>query len=92
MKKVLKANYEKAVQGYVKEFCKRTDLRFEDWVDGTGGNVLLGDYYFNFDDIKYHIDNNLNNDLIFDWYDVVVSRASLPTYKEFISLRKLKRD
>jgi hypothetical protein len=87
MEKVLKANYEKAVQGYVEEFCKRTDLSFDDWFE-VGGNVWLGHYCFNLSDIEYHVNNDLDKDLIFEYHDVMLSRAmrrtSILIYEEYV--------
>ncbi len=75
-KSTIKENYEIAVNAYVDIFCKQCDLVFEYWVDYTGGIAVIGDYYFNFSDIKYHMDNDINKDLIFSWYDETLIRAA----------------
>lgn len=40
------------------------------WITEEIGTVFfIGDYFFNFDDIRYCIDNNVEEKQLFSWYD-----------------------
>jgi len=67
--------YEKAVHQYCKQFCKIMwdnknvyDEYF--WVgEDVGGIICLCDYWFNFDTIKQVVDESIDKDIVFEWYD-----------------------
>ena len=45
------------------------DLIFDGWVsDEIGSICLIADYFFDFHDIKYCVDNDISFDWLSDWY------------------------
>ena len=70
-RKELKAEYELIVDKYIKEFERKHKYCFSGWVaDEVGGIAeFIEQYFFNFDTIKYDIDNNIEKELIFRWQD-----------------------
>lgn len=78
----LKSRYEKVVEDYIKAFSEKHGFGYPDvdiwWVAGEIGGVLyISDYWLDFRDIKYDIDNNAPETAIFEWYDYVVELAEL---------------
>ena len=68
--KTLKEKADKLAIKYIKEFEKKYELYLEFAVADDYFNVLnFGDYFVNFSDVKYCIDNNVNSELFFNWYD-----------------------
>ena len=54
--KLLKENYEKACNEYLKAFCSTYELQYEEdaWVAGDVGTIaLIGDYYIDFQNMIY---------------------------------------
>ena len=84
--KTLTKSYEKAVKNYTDLFITKHDLpEIEFWVGGEiGGIVLIGDYYFNFSDIKIDIDQNIEEKTLFEWYDFAVEKESTVSYRSWI--------
>lgn len=68
----LKQDWEKLTNEYVKFFCEKHEISFEEeymWVaDDVGGIVNLGDYFIDFSIIKYDIDNNISEEKFDEWY------------------------
>lgn len=66
-KTTLKEQHEQAVNRYIEKFVKKHGYEFTDWVaDEVGGiAVFIEQYYLNFSDIKYDIDNKVKKGLIF---------------------------
>ena len=68
--KALKEKADKLAMKYIKEFEKKYELYFEFAVADDYFNVLnFGDYFVNFSDVKYCIDNNVDSELFFNWYN-----------------------
>ena len=69
----LKTKYEKIVNEYLRIFIKKQDLDIDNcyWVADRVGEVLSVNeqYYFNFNDIRFDVDNNVKERLIFRWQD-----------------------
>lgn len=68
----LKADFIKAVDAYMNEWCTKHGFEYgyDGWVsDDTGGVCMVGDYFVNFDDARYDIDNDLPETMYFDWYE-----------------------
>ena len=70
-KNTLRLNYEKACNDYVKRFIKMYALSSDDfWVgEEVGGIVCVSDYFINFLDVVYMVDNNIGWDVFLNWYD-----------------------
>lgn len=68
----LKKDWEKLTNEYVKNFCEKHEISFEEeymWVaDVIGGIVNVGDYFIDFSIIKYDIDNNISEEKFDKWY------------------------
>ena len=88
----LQNNYNKAINAYIKIFEEVHDILFEGWVGNDIGTVaLFADYYIDFSDIKYSIDNNVRFDILIEWYDFTLRHHP----KHQINLNayfKLRRD
>ena len=69
----LKNIYEKIVEQYLIAFVEKQELDIEncEWVADRVGELLAVNeqYYFHFDDIRFDVDNNVKERLIFRWQD-----------------------
>ena len=69
----LKTKYEKIVNEYLRIFVEKQDLDIDNcyWVADRVGEILSVNeqYYFNFNDIRFDVDNNVKERLIFRWQD-----------------------
>lgn len=77
----LEKQYNAVCDKYLMRFCANYDLGGEtSWVaDEYGGISIVGDYYFNFEMVKYAVDNELTDtDELIDWYDYTIDAC---TYK-----------
>ena len=67
----LKTKYNKIVEQYLIAFVKKQDLDIENcyWVADRVGEILSVNeqYYFNFDDIRFDVDNNVEAGAILKW-------------------------
>ena len=76
MEMTLKEEFEQIANKYANKlvemyfFEKDCDKPYFYWVSDEAGSILaVSDYYFNFDDIRYIVDNNVPFDTWLDWYD-----------------------
>ena len=78
-KQTLKSDYEKAIDAYVKAFCKKMEMRFGHWIgDEVGGLADFNDYFtLSFLDVKMCIDEDVTRDTLIEWYDYCVEVGSL---------------
>lgn len=94
MKKSLKQQYREVCFQYIRAFIKKHKLEVNKyelnncWIgDEVGGMVYINDMYFNFNDIRYDIDNEISKDKIFNWYWNSVEYEELDlkyiTFKQF---------
>lgn len=69
--KKLQKEYQDVVNQYLKKFIKKHKYEFSYWVSADIGGIacFIDQYYFDFDDIRFDIDNNVEKDLIFKWQD-----------------------
>lgn len=74
----LEKSFIKIVELYITKFEKKHGYEFSDWVSGNVGEMacFIEQYYFNFDDIRYDIDNNVKKGLIFQWQDEGVENGA----------------
>lgn len=69
----MKKKFKKLALEYIKIFEKKTGLQFDGWVGDLAGEIAtLGDYFFDFNHIRYFIDNETPANYIFGWYDFVL--------------------
>lgn len=69
--------YNEIVFKYLKKFEKKHGYEFSNWVSNEIGGiaVFIEQYFFNFDDIRTDIDNNVKKGLIFTWQEDGVEYA-----------------
>ena len=69
----LKTKNNKIVEQYLIAFVEKQDLDIENcyWVADRVGEILSVNeqYYFNFDDIRFDVDNNVEAGAILKWQD-----------------------
>jgi hypothetical protein len=71
-KQELKLAYEAACTNYLAAFMEKYDLSCdpEPWVGNEVGTVAeVGDYFFDFQDIKRCVDEDVTFDTLIEWYD-----------------------
>ena len=67
---LMKDSFDKSVNLYIKAFEEKHDIEFDYWVaDIVGSIAMFGDYFFDFLDIKYDIDNFIEEKEMFNWYN-----------------------
>lgn len=79
-KNLIRERYENAVHEYCIAFCQKHDYHYnpDGWVrNNIGGVVLIGDYYINFDDIRYDIDNDVPKEIFFEFYEYTLRLAMI---------------
>ena len=79
-KELLKKNYEKACNEILKAFCSTYELQYEEnaWVAGDVGTIAeVGDYYIDFQDMKYMLDNDIAFEEWLRWYDYCLDAHDL---------------
>ena len=68
----LRLAYEAAVENYLSAFMKQYDLTCdpEPWVGNEIGTIAeIGDYFFDFQDIKRCVDEDVKWEDLIEWYD-----------------------
>ena len=71
----LKTDYIKSVGAYMEVWCDKHGFEYDDteWIgDDVGTIYLAGDYFIGFNDVRYDIDNNLDEPVFLEWYDYCV--------------------
>lgn len=69
MKKKLSEKYNKICQKYIDAFAILHEIDFEGWVgDKVGDVACFADYYFDFDIIRYVIDEGISFTYLSDWF------------------------
>lgn len=81
----LQENYNKAIDAYVKEFTKQTEIDFDYW---CGDVACCGDFYLNFSDIKIIVDNNIPFDTFNDWYWFAVQTELKINLLDYVKFEK----
>ena len=80
LKQELRLAYEVACTNYLAAFMEMYDLSCEPhpWVADEVGTVAdVGDYYFDFQDIKRCVDEDVHFDTLMEWYDYNVETGML---------------
>jgi hypothetical protein len=68
----LKQRYESVATAYLNKFIEKQGFNhsFDGWIGGIGGIAGFAEqYFFNFDDIRYDIDNDCEVGLILRWQE-----------------------
>ena len=69
----LKTKYEKIVNEYLQIFIEKQGFYAENcyWIADRVGEILCVNeqYYFNFDEIRFDVDNDVKEGLILKWQD-----------------------
>lgn len=90
----LKKRYSEIVNEYLKQFCLKHGLNYDEakcgWVANEVGDVVcVGDYYISFDDIRRDIDENINDDEYFKYYNYCVKvneyGCTAPNYRSWLA-------
>ena len=80
----MKEDYNKSVNLYIKAFEEKHDIEFDYWVaDIIGSIAMFGDYFFDFLDIKYDIDNFIEEKEIFNWYNFILDSEKKVNYSSW---------
>lgn len=77
---LLNQRYKEACNEYLKAFCQTYELQYEEdaWVAGDVGTIaLIGDYYINFQDMMYMLDNGIAFEEWLRWYDYCLDAHDL---------------
>lgn len=66
----LKSQYEFVCNEYVKTFCDKQNMCFNEWVANQIGTIAYCNdfYYFDFQDIMLDVNSNQPKGEIVDWY------------------------
>lgn len=90
-----KSMYNNSVHIYTLLFCQKHGFNMSDgfWVADCLGTIYsIADYYFSFEDMRYDLDNNVDEDLLLQWYEygLKAHENGEPTinYSSFITLTK----
>ena len=67
----IREEYNNIVKKYTEAFANKyfKDVPTDTYWIGMDGVLFINDFYFNFDTIKYAIDNNVSELDLFDWYE-----------------------
>lgn len=91
----LKQQYASIVGKYIKNFCKKQEIEFDHWPgDEIGTIACCGDYFFNFDDIRYGLDENIPVGKIKEWHsdyaDMCFENKEIPfpNYKNWLKINE----
>lgn len=84
----LKENYKAICNTYAHKFAEKHEYSFDGWVaDKVGEVAMMGDYYVDFRDIKYDIDNDIDADEYVKYYDycleVGMLNLTVPNYESW---------
>lgn len=83
----LKNEFDEICQKYIDEFCKKQDLQFNYWIGDMVGTIAeISDCSFDFEDIRYDIDTNQENGLIYKWFWDNLERKNKINYKNYTKI------
>ena len=96
MENSLKQEYIDIVDKYLFAFIRKQNIKFDGWVGNDIGGVaqFIEQYYFDFDDIRMDIDNNVPKGIILDWQNDNIDNNSndegiIVNYKSYLMSKKL---
>jgi len=87
----LKKIHSDTAYQFAKMFELKHNLVFEGWVGfEVGGVGLFGDYFFNYGDIMIDVLDNYENNVIMDWYDLIIEDAeNVPNFENYIKMKDI---
>lgn len=92
---LLKIKLDSFIMEYIHIFEAKQDMFFEYWAgDDVGAVACFGDLYYDFQDIRYDLENEIEKDLIIEWHDYTLNQhykdpdAPIINYKNWISLNR----
>lgn len=71
-KEKIRKDFENACEEYLKALCEKFEMPYDKdaWVANDVGTIAcVGDYFINFDEIRYIVDNDLTLDEYLQYYD-----------------------
>jgi hypothetical protein len=90
IKRMIKADYENAVLAYIKEFEAISEIEFEGWTGNFGTIANFADYFIDFNDLRYVIDNDVDFADFSTWHWYCVENNDM--YYNIDSYVRLLRD
>ena len=88
----LERKYNKIVNKYCKTFANNNEIDFEGWIGGRIGEIAeFGDYFFDFHEIKFCVENDISIDILINWYYFFLEFHKKANYN-FESYYKLRLD
>ena len=86
--KELQKSFNEVCNTYAQKFAIKHEYSFDGWVaDNVGEVAMMGDYYVDFRDIKYDIDNDIDADEYVKYYDycleVGMLNLTVPNYESW---------
>lgn len=87
----LKNIHSETAYQFAKMFELKHNLIFEGWVGFVAGEVgVFGDYFFNYRDIMIDVLDNYNNNVIMDWYDLMIDNPKgTPNFENYIKQKDI---
>lgn len=79
----MKEQYIHVCNAYAKAFEKKHDYQFDSWVE-VGTVACFGDYFIDFKDIKFDIDNDIPKEKFWEYYDASLEHSYLIIERELI--------
>jgi hypothetical protein len=89
----IRLKYESICHTYIDIFVKKHGYEFSHWIADEIGDVacFIEQYFFNFNDIRYDIDNNIPKGRIFEWQNYCSEQKpfdSIINYQNYLKLNK----
>ena len=93
----MKKKYEEICNEYVYAFLRKHDFYEKEydeysefyWIGNDVGTIIeVADYFIDFQDIKYDIDNDIPVPIYFKYYDYLLSGDIKMNYKTFVKKYK----
>ena len=96
----MKKEIERLAKEVIKKFCLKHDFDYEDFeTDFQNGythgdiwnTVNLADFYFNFSDIIYDIENNIEIDQLLKFYDYCLETEKNISFEKYLKIKDLPK-
>jgi len=85
----LKDQLENIIDKYIDLFYQKHDLVLDFWVaDNVGTIAQFGDYYFDFNVIRYDLETDQPKDNLIKWYDEMLENEKYINYQTYCKINK----